>query len=499
MLLEVKKLFSKGLCVIPVSKESKIPAVKWKEFQTRMPKLEEIEEWFKDGVYDVGIVTGKISKVLLLDVDLHKVDPEFKWWPIPATWQEKTKHGFHYYFKWTEELNDLQTNTTGELGKGIDTKGEGGYSRITPTEGLEWINSPFTTLLAEPPEWLVSFFKKKKEEVKVGNKQGWVGEALDNVEVGMRDTTFFKVAAKMWNDGWQAQDIYTVLKPHAERVGFTLTELDAKVKQVSKYSRGEQILEEVKNQSEDTYSISSFLEIEDKVEWIVPGVIAEKSLNFLVGLPETGKTWCAIDLAVECAKGGGYWLEKFRTKDCKVLYIDQERWRGETKRRFGSIIKAKSINQESLKGNLFIKSGTAIRLDLQHSFDSFKREIEKLRPTLITVDSFATFHTKEENNRKEIQEVIEKIKQIRNEFGCSFLFIDHENKSVFSDEDKTPSMTKMVGSIAKPAAAECILTVRKDANGSMVYNTKNTLAPAIEPFLVKVEDTENGGISVKAF
>lgn len=356
---------------------------------------------------------------------------------------------------------------------------------------------------------------KQKEETR--NPTGWVSEALLNMEVGNIDTTLFRVLSKLRNDGYSDTDARILLQPYADKAGATPGHLDDKIAHVwrsyspkqlkvidNKTVTGDQLLKEAQSQTQsqdETYSIGNFLAIEDKVTWIVPGIIADKTLGFIAGLPETGKTWICMDLAIECARGGGYWLGKFPVKDCKVLYIDQERWKGETKRRLAAIIGAKAINRESIQDNLFIKSGTTIRLDLQHSFDAFKREVEKLKPELIIVDSFATFHTKEENNRKDIQEVLERIKQIRNEVGCAFLFVDHEGKSVFSDEDKTPNMAKMVGSIGKPAAAEYVLTVRKEGDSSIVYQTKSTLGPTIEPFMVKVTDLveDKSKISVKAY
>jgi KaiC/GvpD/RAD55 family RecA-like ATPase len=334
------------------------------------------------------------------------------------------------------------------------------------------------------------------------NKPGWIAETLSTLQPGNLHNLSIKVIGKLHQNRWGKEDIFTLLKPHIERVGGDLVALKERIESISKYPMAESIIKEASLTNvtqQETYSISSFLALEDKVTWLVPGIISDKSLGFIAGLPETGKTWVCMDLAVECARGGGYWLGKFPVKDAKVLYIDQERWKGETKRRLSAIITAKTINKGSIESNLFIKSGTTIRLDLQHSFEAFKREIDKLKPSLIIVDSFTTFHTKEENNRKDIQEVLERVKQIRNEFGCAFLFVDHEGKSVFSDEDKTPNMAKMVGSIGKPAAAEYVLTVRKDGEGSMVYMTKSTMGPAIEPFLVKVEDIENGGIRVKAY
>lgn len=336
------------------------------------------------------------------------------------------------------------------------------------------------------------------------NKPGWITESLKALKPGNIHNESVRIIGRLHEDGWAKDDIFTLLKPHIEAIGGDTVKLLQRCESVSRYPRAEEVIKDVNqhkevNSESDTYSISDFLALDEQVTWIVPGIISDKSLGFIAGLPECGKTWICMDLAVECAKGGGYWLGKFPVKDAKVLYIDQERWKGETKRRLSAIIGAKATSYGSIENSLFIKSGTTIRLDLQHSFDAFRREVEKLKPSLIIVDSFATFHTKEENNRKDIQEVLERVKQLRNEFGCAFLFVDHEGKSVFSDEDKTPNMAKMVGSIGKPAAAEYVLTVRKETEGSTMYHTKSTLGPAVEPILIKVEDIAPGKTTVKGY
>ncbi len=150
-----------------------------------------------------------------------------------------------------------------------------------------------------------------------------------------------------------------------------------------------------------------------------------------------------------------------------------------------------------------MRCGTSTRLDLQHSYEAFRKEVSEIRPDIIIIDSFATFHTREENNRKDIQEVLERVKEIRTDFGCTFIFIHHENKLAFNkDGDQEPSISQMAGSIAIPAACETVMTVRKqDSESSMVYHTKSTMAPTISPFLVKVtdENEEKTKIKVEAF
>lgn len=335
------------------------------------------------------------------------------------------------------------------------------------------------------------------------NQPGWISETLRNLQPGNFHNQFIKVIGKLHQNRWTKDDIYLLLEPHARRVGSDVTALKQRIESITRYPVTESSFSfHTLQQNDDTYSISSFLDLDESVTWIVPGMVANQSLGFVAGLPENNKTWICMDLAIECAKGGGYWLKKFPVSDTKVLYIDQERWKGETKRRFKALIEGKNLKGSQLDGRLFIKSGTSIRIDLQRSFEAFKREIDRIKPGLIIVDSYATFNTKEENNRKDTQEVLERVKLLRTECKCAFMFIDHENKSVLSDEDKTPSAMKMVGSVGKPAAAEYVFTVRKeDDHSSMVYMTKNTLGKAVEPFLVKVEDLteDRSKISVRGY
>lgn len=311
-----------------------------------------------------------------------------------------------------------------------------------------------------------------------------LAEKIQAVQEGNRNNSLASLAGFYRRKGLEPQEIFDTLLPKAKEVNFDEKELWTICRSIGRYQPA---INPVNGSS-----IEDFLKYTEKVEWIVPDLIAKGSIIFVAGLPETMKTWMLIDLAIECAKEkDGLWLGRFPVNHAKVLLIDQERFKGETQRRLKAVICAKSIEMPTISQELFIRCGTTTRLDLQNSYEAFKREIADIKPDLIIIDSFATFHTKEENNRKDIQEVLERVKELRNEFGCTFIFIDHEGKGVFTDNEngKDPSAFRMVGSIAKPAAAETIFTVRKqDSNTSMVYHTKSTLASTIAPFMVKVED-----------
>ncbi len=215
-------------------------------------------------------------------------------------------------------------------------------------------------------------------------------------------------------------------------------------------------------------------------------------------MPQTAKSWMAFDLAIEVAKGGGLWLGKFPVNAGKVLLVEAERFKGETQRRIKSLISA-SMGQNitsSLQDALHVKTGSTTRLNLPQSFDAFRKLLAEHKPDLVIWDSFATAHTVGETDRMSIQAVLENIKSLRDEFGCAFFFVNHDTKQSLQHqpgESKQPSMSDMQGNIAVSAVAEMMLSVkRKDDETCMVYNVKNTLASAIQPFSVQVVDVTDG-------
>src|SRR3989442_6816816 len=58
-----------GYVAIPCRPGTKVPAVKWKEWQTAMPSLDTQREWFADTRMNIAIVT---TGLVIFDVD----DPE---------------------------------------------------------------------------------------------------------------------------------------------------------------------------------------------------------------------------------------------------------------------------------------------------------------------------------------------------------------------------------------------------------------------------------------
>ena len=156
-----------GFSVIPIIPREKKAAIEWKEFQTRIATDEEITEWALQWPNaNIGIVTGKISNLFVVDLDKYK--PEYD----PAIELEhfdtlstptvlSPKGGNHLYFCYQDGL----TIASGVF-PAVDIRGEGGYIIAPPSvngtgKPYEWI-VPLEgiTLSALPASFLASILNK---------------------------------------------------------------------------------------------------------------------------------------------------------------------------------------------------------------------------------------------------------------------------------------------------------------------------------------------------
>lgn len=151
-----------GMCECGIkdcSAPGKHPPINWRDYTK-----ERMTPWsiasYAGKNYNVGIVTGQISGVMVLDIDGELPD-DFP--DIPKTWQAKTAKGMHVYFKYEDGMR----NRAKIKGHNIDFRAEGGYVVAPPSlhatgTYYEWINEPLETDLAAMPEAIKEYMKKEE-------------------------------------------------------------------------------------------------------------------------------------------------------------------------------------------------------------------------------------------------------------------------------------------------------------------------------------------------
>lgn len=451
--------------------------------------------WTKWPNASIGVTTGAKSGLAVVDLDGIEGIASGRRLNLTSNVVALTGNGQQLFYR--DEQEKLR-NSVKKLAPGIDTRGAGGYVVVPPSlhpngKRYTWTTVPLsrTALTPLPPTLMAQESKVSGTTSTLRKPSDWIADALEDMRKGHVHNTLVSVLGKFRSHNFSEEDTYRLLQPHALLDGKPYEGLRAKISEIwQRYQPSGTILSNSKAESIDV-----FLDDIKEVNWICKPFIAKKSIGFVAGLPETMKTWLCADLAVECARGDGMWLGLFPVTGCKVLFVDQERWKGETQRRFSAILAAKNIQRSEIRDSLAMKCGTTIRLNIDSSYQAFRTELMEMRPELVIVDSFATFHTVPENDRSEIQKVLERVKELRNEIGCTFLFINHETKMAYPNGEPQgePTPGTMAGSIGIPAAAEFMLTVRKVEDGtSMVWHTKSTLAQKAKPFYASVVDVADG-------
>jgi hypothetical protein len=93
---------SMGMSVIPFHRNKK-PALRKGEirpYRKCAATVAQLKDWFADGCYNVGIITGAVSQRIVVDIDpRHSGDQSIKGLPMPPTPNVLTHDGYHAHFR----------------------------------------------------------------------------------------------------------------------------------------------------------------------------------------------------------------------------------------------------------------------------------------------------------------------------------------------------------------------------------------------------------------
>jgi hypothetical protein len=164
-------VYAKGDTEKELANDSKEPLTSWAEYQSRQPTEDEIKKWWtKWPKANIGIVTGRVSGITVVDLDGKDAVEFARKNNFPATPLVKTGRdfGFHEYYRYREGIRNFQKRD--DL-PGIDLRGDGGYVIAPPSihwsgKRYKWINGKGldNIPLAEIPE--IIFIKNSRDNFK---------------------------------------------------------------------------------------------------------------------------------------------------------------------------------------------------------------------------------------------------------------------------------------------------------------------------------------------
>ncbi|HLC20438.1 hypothetical protein A3E97_01590 [Candidatus Uhrbacteria bacterium RIFCSPHIGHO2_12_FULL_47_12] len=179
----------------------------WESFQKKQVTHDLLQAWWNYAPKsNIGIVTGKISNLIVVDIDPKNGGNEsFKKLHLPQTYMVKTGgDGAHYYYNWPHHT--LAPNKIGYL-PGVDLKGDGGYVVAPPSihdktlKTYEAVN--FIEDITNAPEWLMNL---TKDEIPAWEK--WANGAPDGhrheAAASVCGKILYELDQEKWEtDGWR--------------------------------------------------------------------------------------------------------------------------------------------------------------------------------------------------------------------------------------------------------------------------------------------------------
>lgn len=211
----------RGWSVIPLRPGTKLPAIRWEPYQRRRAGAAELARWFQRWPsINIGIVTGGISGLVVLDVDLRHggfdslAALERLHGPLPDTVEAETGGGGrHLYFA----LPPAALHNKAGLAAGIDLRGEGGMVVAPPSlhpsgKPYRWRpgHEPASLPLALMPRWL----QQLASEAPAGRGHSlahWRELVRAGVEEGRRNTTIASFAGHLLWHGVDADVVAELL------------------------------------------------------------------------------------------------------------------------------------------------------------------------------------------------------------------------------------------------------------------------------------------------
>ena len=451
-----------GCSVIPVNQD-KTPLLKtWKEFQSRIASREEILSWFRRfPVANIAIVTGKISGITVVDIDIKEKIPGLH---LPPTLLVGTQRGFHFYYRYHEEVRSLPFPKT-------DIKNDGGYIVAPPSVhrsgvAYEFLNDD------EISDFPIDNLKEPKPITTITPTEAGI---FRGVSEGQRNITAAQLTGRLLSLVPKSKEkfAYEILRLWNLKNRPPLPETE--LMKVFESILGRHIQNKQKDDIKHapiTFEALSNKEFPPE-EWLIENLVPLGGITILSGKPASFKTWVVLHFAMKIA-GGGQVFEHFPCKKTGVLILDEESGEREIKKRLCMVT-------DNIQLPIYISSLRNFKVN-ELAIKSIRAFCQEKNIQAVIIDSLVRIHNGNENDAVAMSSLFEQLKPLmRDDIAVVFTHHNRKKLSYNANED-------MRGSSDILAAATCHLSVKKRPNEDILdlEQKKMRIAEEIKPFSVLI-------------
>ncbi|MDA8170604.1 MAG: AAA family ATPase [Nitrospiraceae bacterium] len=430
-----RSYLSRGFSIIPVTKGTKRPALSsWKEFQEWRATDEEIRAWFGNGSRNgIGIVTGVISGIAVVDLDGPEAVAFAKAHDFPLTPLVKTGKGYHAYYRYSSGVRNFQKRD--DL-PGIDLRGDGGFVVAPPSvhasgRCYQWVDGKGLDDL--PLAALPSIILAKRSEDKTPFVNLYKGVAR-----GSRNDALARLAGSWAKDGLPFDECLEMAYAWNSLNNPPLpgNEIERTIKSITDRHRANHAQKDSAKTGIVLTPLGDLLkEPEEKVTWAVDGLLPAGGFSIMAAKPKVGKSTLARDMSFSIARG-----KPFLSRDVAhgpVIYLALEEKRSEVRRHFKDM-------GASGDEPIFIYSGRVP----SDAIEQITEAVQEIKPVFVVIDPLFRFtRVKDTSAYAEITAALEPLLLLSRETGTHVLCIHHSSKGNRQGGDSLLGSTAIFGSV----------------------------------------------------
>lgn len=459
MINQVVEYVNYGWSILPVKPEEKRPYMtNWLQYTKNRASLDTVTNWFSHlSGAGVGAVTGKISNMVVLDVE--------SWCKIPIeellskyptqTVARSGSGGWHLYYQYPTGVSRV-SNRVG-IFEGADLRADGGFIVLPPTvhpngTRYQWVKrGP----LGAFPRAFLEFESKPSTQ-----NEGWITEALRGVSEGGRNDTCARLAGYFFKKGITADIVESLLMDWNERndppmpareVRTTLRSIERSHSGAESQFTAVSFDNDSPEEEHNTFDVMRMCDYVkgyggDGVSWLVSDWLPDASITFLISPPESYKTWILLDLAVSVSAGVPF-LGQFPVNGSgATLIIQQEDSHSGLTDRLALIVEQKLGLNAKVDGDawqvptmpdlpIYIHPSRMLRFDNKKVIEELEKQIEVIKPKVVMIDPLYSTTSSTDNYMSDLANQMMVLKAWRDKYGCSFVIAHHSKKNL--DPDST--------------------------------------------------------------
>ncbi len=229
---------------------------------------------------------------------------------------------------------------------------------------------------------------------------------------------------------------------------------------------------------------------DERIDWLVEGVIQRGANGFFCGPPKGGKSYAALDMLISLALGCP-WMGFDIKAPVKCGLVSREDNPALTASRFKHLFPTKQcLCPQLIQDNLYINSRQQTAhffLDCEEDVAELIADLKRLGLELVVLDVFNRLHAADENDNTEMSKIMGQLVRIQDESGAAIGIVHHLNKNL---EGNITQRLRGAGAIA--GFAEWLIDAHVVNDEQKVRQMQFELKAAEPPnsFYWKIEDNE---------